>query len=65
MPHGQKRVCHCPICISRFILLGKEELVEELHRVLGAGDRVADGALVLVDLVVVSALEGLPLALHH
>ena len=35
--------------------LGEEELVEELGRVLWAGDRVTDRAGILVDLVVVAS----------
>lgn len=41
------------------ILLQLEELPELLHRLLGPLDRVADRPGVLVDLVVVPALEGL------
>jgi hypothetical protein len=41
------------------LLVVEEELVEELERVVGVGDGVANGAVVRVDLKVVAALVGL------
>lgn len=45
--------------VQKPILLQLEELPELLHRLLGPLDRVADRPGVLIDLVVVPALEGL------
>lgn len=45
--------------VSRFSRSSQEQLVDEPHSVLGAGDGVADSAGVGKDLIVVTALVGL------